>query len=89
MSNQSPTERAISAAGGVNALARALGRSHPTIVGWKRRGIPPERLLEVAAVTGMSPADLRPDLAEIFQSGGGSHALPGADPANHDTENAQ
>lgn len=57
----------IDKAGGVAALSRALGLTHPTIIGWRRRGqVPADRLREVAAITGLRPADIRPDLAELF-----------------------
>lgn len=51
---------AISAAGGVSALARLLGVSQPTISNWRR--VPSERVLAVELATGVSRAVLRPDL---------------------------
>lgn len=53
-------ERAIGAAGGVRALARALGVSQPAISSWKR--VPADRVLSVEANTGVPRSDLRPDL---------------------------
>jgi TorA maturation chaperone TorD len=53
-------DRAIEAAGGVRALARALGISQPAISSWKR--IPSDRLVAVEAATGIPRAELRPDL---------------------------
>jgi TorA maturation chaperone TorD len=53
-------ERAIKAAGGVRALARALGISQPAVSSWKR--VPPDRIAAVEAATGVARADLRPDL---------------------------
>ena len=53
-------ERAIEAAGGVGALARALGLPQPSVSGWDR--VPPDRVAAVGAATGIAPASLRPDL---------------------------
>jgi TorA maturation chaperone TorD/DNA-binding transcriptional regulator YdaS (Cro superfamily) len=53
-------QRAIQAAGGVGALARALGISQPAVSNWQT--IPAERVLTVEAVTGVTRAALRPDL---------------------------
>jgi TorA maturation chaperone TorD len=53
-------DRAIEAAGGVRALARALGISQPAISSWKR--VPSDRLVAVEAATGIPRAELRPDL---------------------------
>jgi TorA maturation chaperone TorD len=53
-------EQAITAAGGVGALAKKIGISQPSISNWTR--IPAERVLVVEALTGVSRATLRPDL---------------------------
>ena len=53
-------ERAIEAAGGVRALARAVGVSQPAISTWKR--VPADRVLSIEALTGVSRRELRPDL---------------------------
>jgi DNA-binding transcriptional regulator YdaS (Cro superfamily) len=54
---------AIEKAGGVSALARAVGVDHSTVIGWRRAGrVPAERVRRIAEVTGMSPHSLRPDL---------------------------
>lgn len=53
-------EDAIRAAGGVGALARALGISQPSVSNWQR--IPAERVIAVEALTGVPRAALRPDL---------------------------
>lgn len=52
--------KAIAVAGGVGALARALGISQPSVSGWSR--IPAERVAAVEAATGISRTELRPDL---------------------------
>ncbi len=57
---ESGLETAIAAAGGVGALARALGVSQPSVSNWRR--VPSERVLAVEAATGIPRADLRPDL---------------------------
>src|SRR5215813_8072992 len=53
-------DRAIAAAGGVGALARKIGLAQPSVSNWSR--VPAERVLTVEAVTGVSRAELRPDL---------------------------
>jgi TorA maturation chaperone TorD len=53
-------QEAIRAAGGIGALARALGISQPSVSNWQR--IPAERVLAVEALTGVSRSVLRPDL---------------------------
>ena len=54
---------AIERAGGPSALARAVGCDHSTVIGWRRKGrIPAERVRAVAQASGLSPAELRPDL---------------------------
>lgn len=57
-------QHAIDAAGGVNALARALGVSGPAVATWRR--IPARRVADVSRVTGIPAAQLRPDLAAAF-----------------------
>src|SRR5258708_14279048 len=52
--------RAIEAAGGVVQLARKMGITQPSISNWNR--VPAERVIAVAAATGVSPEQLRPDL---------------------------
>lgn len=59
---------AINAAGGVGALARALGISQPSVSNWSK--IPAERVVAVESATGVPRAKLRPDL------------YPGADEAD-------
>jgi len=52
--------RAIERAGGIVALSRGLGISHNAIYSWRR--VPPERVLEVERITGISRHELRPDI---------------------------
>lgn len=52
--------RAIEAAGGIAALARALGISQPSVSNWAR--IPAQRVLAVESMTGIGREVLRPDL---------------------------
>ena len=52
--------RAIEAAGGVGALARALGISQPSVSNWQR--VPAERVIAVESLTGVARSELRPDL---------------------------
>lgn len=60
MARETGLEQAIEAAGGVGALARALGMAQPSVSTWRR--VPAERVLAVEAVTGVSRTILRPDL---------------------------
>lgn len=53
----------LARSGGTVALATALGISSPAISQWER--IPAERLGQVSWVTGMSFAEIRPDLFEM------------------------
>ena len=62
-------DQAISAAGGVGALARKIGISQPSVSNWSR--IPAERVLAVEAVTGVNRAILRPDLFGVYPGTGG------------------
>jgi TorA maturation chaperone TorD len=57
---ESGVGKAVAAAGGVGALARALGISQPAVSSWQK--VPAERVLTVEAVTGVPRSVLRPDL---------------------------
>ncbi len=53
--------KAIRDAGGPAALARAIGQLSPQAVSqWKK--CPPERVLDVERITGVSRHELRPDI---------------------------
>ena len=52
---------AIERAGGMSALAQAIGVSRQAIYRWKRR-IPAERVVDIEAATGIDRAALRPDI---------------------------
>jgi DNA-binding transcriptional regulator YdaS (Cro superfamily) len=60
MSVDAGLTKAIEAAGGVRALARALGIKHPAILQWVR--IPAQRVVDIERVTGVPREQLRPDL---------------------------
>lgn len=47
-------------------LAKAVGVDKATTTRWAQRQIPPERVQDVSAATGIPPSALRPDLADIF-----------------------
>jgi TorA maturation chaperone TorD len=51
---------AIRTAGGVSALARRIGVAQPSVSNWTR--VPADRVVAVAAATGIERATLRPDL---------------------------
>lgn len=57
-------ERAIEVAGGLSALAVAIGSTPQVVQNWRKRGVPPERCADVERATGgkVTRADLRPDL---------------------------
>lgn len=55
-----PTDEIIAAAGGPSALARQLGIKPQGISQWRR--VPPERVLEVERITGISRYQIRPDI---------------------------
>ncbi len=76
-------DRAIEAAGGMRALARALGISQPAVSSWKR--IPADRVVAVEAATGIPRADLRPDL---YAAGAQPAAEAAADVAPEDAARA-
>jgi DNA-binding transcriptional regulator YdaS (Cro superfamily) len=50
----------IRRAGGLVRLAAAVDRHHATIWGWSR--VPPKHVRAVAAATGLTNHDIRPDL---------------------------
>ena len=54
---------AIAEAGGMRALARAIGISYQSIQSWKK--IPAARIIDVEEATGISRELLRPDLYEV------------------------
>ncbi len=58
---------AIRMAGGVAALARALGISQPSVSSWRR--VPSERVLEIERICGVNRHFLRPDLYPEAPSG--------------------
>ena len=59
-------DQAIRAAGGVGALARALGISQPAVSNWQK--VPAERVLAVESLTGVHRSALRPDLYPMSES---------------------
>lgn len=54
---------AIDRIGGISQLARALGLSQPTVSVWRR--VPPHRVIEIEALTGISRRILRPDPYDV------------------------
>ena len=57
-------DRAIEAAGGVHALAKALKIRGQAVSQWRR--VPIGRVREVAEITGIPAHELRPDVATVF-----------------------
>lgn len=69
-------QQAISAMGGISALARALGVAQPSVSSWSK--VPAERVLAVEHTTGVSRTVLRPDLygATLDKADALTHAAP-------------
>jgi len=65
-------DQAIRAAGGVDAVARKVGISQPSLSNWSR--VPAERVLSVENLTGVDRALLRPDLYGAADADGGIDA---------------
>jgi DNA-binding transcriptional regulator YdaS (Cro superfamily) len=66
-----PVQLAIDAAGGESKLARQCGITPQAVQGWRRRKrIPPERVLQIERITGISRHDLRADLYPLESSAG-------------------
>ncbi|MBM3571844.1 MAG: molecular chaperone [Alphaproteobacteria bacterium] len=57
---------AIGAAGGIGALARALGISQPSVSNWQQ--VPPNRVIAIETATGIPRHVLRPDLYPMNDS---------------------
>lgn len=57
--------KAIDQAGGLSALAKAMGCRPQVIVNWRSRGIPAERVLQLERASGVKRHELRPDLYPV------------------------
>lgn len=67
MNYKEVTDRAIEAAGGVNALARKIGIAQPSVSGWKKHGrIGVDFVRDVESITGIPAYELRPDKPKLF-----------------------
>ncbi|HFV9294889.1 TPA: transcriptional regulator [Serratia fonticola] len=54
--------RAIEVAGNARKLGQAFGLSRMAVCLWKKNGVPPDRVLPIYNITGVTPHELRPDL---------------------------
>lgn len=73
MISKSAIEKAIDIAGGVNALARAVGVKQPSVSRWKKVGVVGvDYVLDVAEHTGVPAYELRPDKPKLFPHPAGS-----------------
>ncbi|WP_080895743.1 transcriptional regulator [Klebsiella variicola] len=64
---KSAIERAIEAAGGVNALARAVGVKQPSVSRWRKVGlVGVDHVPDVSVATGIPAHELRPDKPKLF-----------------------
>ncbi|WP_085453155.1 transcriptional regulator [Escherichia coli] len=71
---KSAIEKAIDIAGGVNALARAVGVKQPSVSRWRKVGLVGlEHVPDVSAVTGIPAHELRPDKPKLFPHPGLAH----------------
>ncbi|EDL0064853.1 hypothetical protein CKR02_23385 [Salmonella enterica subsp. enterica serovar Newport] len=63
-------ERAIDVAGGVSALARAIGVKQPSVSRWRKVGVVGvehvPHVPDVSALTGIPAHELRPDKPKLF-----------------------
>jgi DNA-binding transcriptional regulator YdaS (Cro superfamily) len=59
-----PVSLAIQALGGPSKAAAALGISNPSVVlNWRKRGqVPADRVVDLAKLSGIPAATLRPDI---------------------------
>jgi DNA-binding transcriptional regulator YdaS (Cro superfamily) len=71
LSNLTGLDRAIAWAGSARKLGQKLGVSGQTIMTWRQRRVPAERVLPMEQVTGISRHDLRPDLYPRTPTGSG------------------
>ena len=65
VSTMKAIDRAVRAAGGMQALADMCGVSYQAIQKWRsrrRRAVPAERVLQIERFSGISRHELRPDL---------------------------
>lgn len=61
--SNTPLDRAIEAAGGASALAKAIGVAPSTPIMWRIRGnVPAEYCPAIEKATGITCEDLRPDV---------------------------
>ncbi|AXZ15962.1 hypothetical protein AM455_04485 [Klebsiella pneumoniae] len=69
-------EKAIDIAGGVNALAKAVGVKQPSVSRWKKVGVVGvDYVLDVSDLTGIPAYELRPDKPKLFpRPSGNDHA---------------
>ncbi|WP_081477930.1 carph-isopro domain-containing protein [Komagataeibacter medellinensis] len=56
------TREIIRRAGGVTKVASILGLHHSTVSLWVRRGVPAKYAVDIAAMAGLQPADVCPDV---------------------------
>lgn len=54
-------QRVIAAAGGIAALAKAVGASPQQVMNWKERGFPANYCQRIHRLTGVGLHELRPD----------------------------
>ncbi|QNT77592.1 YdaS family helix-turn-helix protein [Entomobacter blattae] len=52
----------IEKAGGVVTVARAVNRTHPAIIKWKKGKVPSIHVLTLAKMAGVNPEEVRPDV---------------------------
>ena len=71
-------EAAIKKAGGVSALADALGVTKSAIPQWRRAKVPAEHLPRIERLTGVQGSALRPDLYQLRNPPAGGQQVDAA-----------
>ena len=51
-------------------IAKALKVSHSTVLRWAKNRVPADMIAPLSDLTGLSPSELRPDLAATFAHAG-------------------
>ena len=52
----------------LEGFGQELGVNKSTVMRWEEAGVPVDRLADVSRITGILPAELRPDLGLVFAS---------------------
>jgi len=78
MSQEVLFEEVVTAAGGLTALANAVGESLQTVTNWRKRRFPVAQCKAIEAASGVSVKRLRADWATYWPDADGVHATSSA-----------